>query len=124
MPEKFCTKCISCCLPGKHWGFERFYTRNTLRGIPGGCVAHLQQESAKKLRGYTSQAAPKNVPLSQKTKRFPFLEADGAVPHSARGGEGGDGGGEHRDDDLYGLLLDERPHLLAQLIKEFHIELF
>ena len=34
------------------------------------------------------------------------LEADGVVTHAACGGEVGDGGGQHRDDDLYGLHLE------------------
>ena len=49
-----------------------------------------------------------------------LLEADGAVPHAAGSREGGDGCGEHRDDDLNGLSLDERPRLLAQFVKELH----
>ena len=53
---------------------------------------------------------------------FSFSKADGAVSHAACSREGGDGGGEHRDDDLNGLLLDERPHLLAQFVEDFHGE--
>ena len=51
---------------------------------------------------------------------FSFSKADGAVPHAACSREGGDGGGEHRDDDLNGLLLDERPRFLAQFVEELH----
>ncbi len=53
-----------------------------------------------------------------------LLEADGAVPHAACSREGGDGGGQHRDDDFNGLFLDERPRLLAQFVEELQDKLF
>ena len=45
------------------------------------------------------------------------------MTHTTGSRESGDGGGQHRDDDLNGLLLDEVPDLIAQLVEKFHNEL-